>query len=95
MFREWRCVCVKGGQNEIGGRKYLNVLGLLLLGGLNELADEGLLILGSSLDDVDGGLLLAGLHEDDGGGNGSVGGKSQLVIIKQNIKKDALETLMR
>ncbi len=63
----------------VRSNRHLNVLGLILLGGLDELADEGLLVLGSSLDDVSGSLLLAHLHGNNGSGNGSVGGKGQLV----------------
>ena len=66
---------MRSKRNEIST---LNVLGLILLSGLDELADEGLLVLGSSLDDVGGSLLLAHLHGNNGSGNGSVGGKGQL-----------------
>ena len=58
------------------------MLGLFLLGGLDELADEGLLILGRCLDDVDRGLLLAHSHGDDGKTDDGVGGKSQLGQIR-------------
>jgi len=56
----------------------LNVLGLVLLSGLDELADESLLVLGRSLNGVDRGLLLGELESNDWGGNGGIGGEGQL-----------------